>query len=148
MSRYEYMKLPINLFPPEIIEQYNLLPLVHDDNHVYMEILKGMYGLPQAGKLANDQLKTHLQKFGYIHSDKTNGLWNHQTLDTVFTLVVKNFDIKYTSKEDANHLISALKYSYRITIDWTGRHFVGINLQWNYKLRICDLPMPGYIKKS
>ena len=80
MSRYEYMKLPINLFPPEIIEQYNLLPLVHDDNHVYMEIRKCMYGLPQAGRLANDQLKKHLQKYGYIHSDKTNGLWTHLTL--------------------------------------------------------------------
>ena len=96
MKKYEHMKLPINLFPPEIVEQYNLFPLVHDDDHVYMEIKKGMYGLPQAGRLANDQLKQHLQKYGYIHSNRTNRLWTHQTLDTVFTLVVDNFGIKHT----------------------------------------------------
>jgi hypothetical protein len=28
--------------------EYKLLPLVHRD-HVYVEIHKGMYGLPQAG---------------------------------------------------------------------------------------------------
>ena len=148
MSRYEYVKLPINLFPPDIISQYKLLPLVHDDDHVYMEIQKGMYRLPQAGRLANDQLKKHLQKYGYIHSKKTNGLWTHQTLDTVFTLVVNNFRIKYISKENENHLINALKDLYKVTIDWTGRHFIGINLQWNYTLRNCNLSMPGYVKKA
>ena len=62
MKQYEYIKLPINLFPPEIIEQYNSLTLVHYDDHVYMEIRKGMYGSSKAGGLANDQLKHHLQK--------------------------------------------------------------------------------------
>ena len=136
MKRYEYMKLPINLFPPEIVKQYNLLPLVHDDDHVYTEIQKCMYGLLQAGRLANDQLKQHLQKYGYIHSNRTNGLLTHQTLDTVFTLVVDNFGIKYTSKENTNHLISALQDLYKITIDWTGQHFIGIDLWWNNKLQI------------
>ncbi len=37
MERYEYMKLPIKLIPPEIIAQYNLLALV-SDGYVYMEI--------------------------------------------------------------------------------------------------------------
>jgi hypothetical protein len=36
----------------EIIKQCNLLPLVHHD-YIYMEIWKGMYGLPQAGILVN-----------------------------------------------------------------------------------------------
>ena len=52
MERYEYMRPPISLIHDEIIEQYNLLPLVQD-GWVYMEIQKVIYGLPQAGLLAN-----------------------------------------------------------------------------------------------
>ena len=63
MNRYEYMKLPLDIIAEEIIQQYNLRNLAHK-YFVYMEIQKGMYGLPQAGKIANDKLKLHLAKFG------------------------------------------------------------------------------------
>jgi hypothetical protein len=52
MDTFEYMRIPTKLIPHEIIDQYNLLPLV-SDRHVYIEVQKGMYGLPQAGILAN-----------------------------------------------------------------------------------------------
>ena len=41
------MQLPISIIPDEIIEQYNLRELEHDGK-VYIEIQKGMHGLPQA----------------------------------------------------------------------------------------------------
>ena len=148
MKRPEYMKLPIDIIPQEIIDQYNLLPLVHTDNHVYLEITKGMYGLPQAGRIANDQLREHLEKHGYVHSNVTNGLWTHKTRDTVFTLVVDDFAVKYTSKENIDHLFSALKEIYRITIDWEGKHFIGIDLNWDYDARTCELSMPDYVRKA
>jgi hypothetical protein len=47
------MRIPIKLIRQEIIDQYNLLPLV-SDGHVYIEVQKGMYGLPQAGILSNE----------------------------------------------------------------------------------------------
>jgi hypothetical protein len=40
MDSFEYMRIPIKLIPHEIIEQYNLLPLV-SDGHVYIEVHKG-----------------------------------------------------------------------------------------------------------
>jgi hypothetical protein len=55
IDSFEYMRIPIKLNPHEIIEQYNLLPLVYD-GHVYIEVQKGMYGLPQAVILANQSL--------------------------------------------------------------------------------------------
>jgi hypothetical protein len=63
MEHYEYMRLPLTVIPPEIIVQYNLLPLVHN-GYTYMEIRKGMYGLPQAGILANKKLTKHLAPDG------------------------------------------------------------------------------------
>jgi hypothetical protein len=53
MERYKYMhSIPIALIPSEIIKEYNLLPLAHK-GHIYIEICRGMYGLPQADLLAN-----------------------------------------------------------------------------------------------
>jgi hypothetical protein len=37
MDTFEYMCIPIKLIPQEIIDQYNLLPLV-SDGHIYMEV--------------------------------------------------------------------------------------------------------------
>ena len=45
----EWMKLPLKIIPTEIIQQYNLDKLP-DNDWVYIEILKAMYGLKQAGK--------------------------------------------------------------------------------------------------
>ena len=65
MSRYEYMKLALDLFPYKIIEQYNLRSLVCPNSWIYMEICKGMPGLKQAGRITNDRLKIHLTQFEY-----------------------------------------------------------------------------------
>jgi hypothetical protein len=64
MTQYEYMCIPHQMLPPTIMEQYNLTPLIHN-NSVYVEIRKGMYGLPQPGKLANNELITALAPFAY-----------------------------------------------------------------------------------
>ena len=76
MERPEYMRMPIKLIPDEIIQEYNLLSLV-TDGWVYIKIVKGMYGLPQAGKLTNDLLKKRLAMWGYHPVKITPGLWRH-----------------------------------------------------------------------
>ena len=62
-NRYEYINVPLDIIPEEIIQQYNLRNLAHK-GFVYMEIQKFMYGLPQAGKISNDKLNLHLAKYG------------------------------------------------------------------------------------
>ena len=59
MGRYEYMKISLVILPEEIIAQYNLLQLA-SDGWVYLEIHKGMPGLKQADRIANDRIKIHL----------------------------------------------------------------------------------------
>ena len=51
MNRYEYMKIPVKHIPEDIMIQYNLEHLIVND-HIMVEIRKGMYGLPQAGIIA------------------------------------------------------------------------------------------------
>jgi hypothetical protein len=52
LQRFEYMKMVLSRFPEEIVQKYNLNALAVD-GWVYIEIRKGVYGLKQAGLLAN-----------------------------------------------------------------------------------------------
>jgi hypothetical protein len=56
LIRFEYLVINISSLPQEIIDEFGLLELAHD-GRVYVEIQKGMYGLPQAGILANELLQ-------------------------------------------------------------------------------------------
>ena len=56
MARYEYMSLKIAELPQDFIDVYKLYDKTTKDGYVYLEIRKGMYGLPQAGILAQKLL--------------------------------------------------------------------------------------------
>ena len=146
MDRYEYMRMPIDLIPQEVIDHYDLLPKVKN-GFVYMEIIRGMYGLPQAGVLANKLLKQRLSKHGYYEVPHTPGLFRHVTRPIWFTLVVDDFGIKYVGKDNIDHLLNALREEYKIEVDWTGTLYCGITLNWNYEERWVDTSMPEYIPK-
>jgi hypothetical protein len=77
-----------------MIEKYNLIEL-SQDGKVYIETQKGMYGLSQAGILANELLQRNLAKDGYRTTQHTHGLWTHDTRPILFSLVVDDFGVKY-----------------------------------------------------
>ena len=56
MEGFKYMKLPFDIIHEEIINQYNLRLLEHDNGYVKIEIRKGMYSVPRAGCIVNNQL--------------------------------------------------------------------------------------------
>eukprot|EP00957_Ditylum_brightwellii_P177264 13503691-Ditylum_brightwellii.AAC.1 len=132
MTCYEYMKIHISLIPPKAIKQYNLNDITDSSGNMHVEIRKGMYGLPQAGRIAHSKLKLHLAQYGYKPVPIMPGLWQHKDRDITFCLVVDDFGIKYTTKNDLEHLITALQEIYRIKIDMTGELLCDITLQWNY----------------
>jgi hypothetical protein len=65
--------------PQETIDKYDLLNLAQDGK-VYIEIQKGMYGLPQARILANELLQRNLAKDGYLPTQHTHTGFGHMTL--------------------------------------------------------------------
>ena len=50
------MKMKLDILPDNIVKNYNLRNIVHN-GWVYFIIKKGMYGLKEAGVLANNLLK-------------------------------------------------------------------------------------------
>jgi hypothetical protein len=144
LPRFEYMKMLLSRFPDEIIQKYNLKALTVY-GWVYIEIRKGMYGLKQAGLLANQLLQTRLEPFGYYPARHTPGLGLNKTRPISFTLVVDDFAVKYVGKQHAEHLRSALLRTYELTTDWTATVYSGMTLKWDYNKRTYDISMPGYV---
>ena len=71
------MRLKMEDIPENVIEKYELKSK-EEDCQVYVEIRKGMYGLPQAGILAQKLLEKRLKNKGYYQSMYTPGLWLHE----------------------------------------------------------------------
>jgi hypothetical protein len=65
IDHFEYMRIPVTTIPADVYPSlYDLAPLVHN-GYIYIEIQCGMYGLPQAGGIANDALLPLLAAHGY-----------------------------------------------------------------------------------
>ena len=86
--------------------------------------------------------------YGYYPSKRTPGLWLHKTRKISFTLVVDDFGVKYIKKSDANHLFNSIKTKYPLKVDWEGKKYLGIDLDWNYDKKQVVLSMKGYNPKA
>lgn len=122
MKRKEHMLVHKRMIPPEIIIAYNLQNMFHND-HTLMEISKEMYGFPQAGRLVYGKLAGVLSEVGFEVTTHTPGLFNQKTRPIIFCLVVDDFGVKYTSKNDVEFLLALLRKHYALTADWEGRQF-------------------------
>ena len=105
-----------------------------------------MYGIPKTGQIAQDALVKHLEPYVYHYSRKTPGPWTHNSRQINFTLVVNEFGVKYSGKDHALHLKSALEDKYKVNIDWEGKLFIGIAMKWDYEKITVQLSMPSYLR--
>ncbi len=80
----------------------------------------------------------------------TPEVWSHIWRPIQFVLIVNDFGAEYVGKNHANHLITVLNKHYKMSEDWEGKSFAGINLAWNYAPRhqdcSCCLSMDSYVK--
>ena len=77
---------------------------------IYIRANRGIYGLSQAGLLANKLLEKRLNKHGYHQSN-----WNFGCVSNTFTMVVDDFGVKYVGEEHVNHLKATLEEHYKLT---------------------------------
>ena len=74
LTRPESLRLSLKDIPEEIIKEYKLRNIAADNGSIYIEVTKGMYGLPQSRRLANKLLEKRLNKHGYYQSKLVPGL--------------------------------------------------------------------------
>jgi hypothetical protein len=100
----EYIRFNRESIPTEIWEPYQLDQYVDEHGYIFARVDKGMYGLPQAGKVGIDFLLPRLREAGYRPTGIVPGLYKHESNSVIFTLVVDDFLIQFTHKQDMDHL--------------------------------------------
>jgi hypothetical protein len=148
IARYEYMQLQIADMPEDVITHYKLTDIATHDGYIFCEIQKGMYGLPQAGIIAQQLLKKCLKAHGYHQSTITPGLWKHDTQPISFFLIVDNFGVKYVGEENAQHLLDTVQKYNKCSCNWEGEQYYGLTIKWEYEGQKVHISMPGCVHKA
>jgi hypothetical protein len=73
----EYVCIKLSDILDEFIKEYILLSQ-DQDGWIYFEICQGCYGLPQAGILANNLLRSYRVAEGFYKAAFMPGLWHHK----------------------------------------------------------------------
>ena len=132
MRKYEHLQMHMSDIPDDVQKQYKPNDKDTTNRYVHVEIQKGMYGLLQAGWLAQDLLEKRIKQHGYYQSKLTPGLWLHKKW-IQFSLIVDDFRVKYTDRQDAEHLHNILTQHYKISMDFTGQKYIDVTLDWDYQ---------------
>jgi len=145
MERPEYLRVTLKQLPEETIEEFSLDQYI-DRGVVYFEVNKGMYGLKQAGLLANDRIVTLFDKHGYKQSKYIPQLFFSEDKSTAFCLVVDDLLIK-ANEANRDKLYECLRTQYEIVTDNTGSKYLNIDIRRDKTNKLVGLSMRGYLDR-
>ena len=128
LEHFQYMEIPVHLIPQEFIDLYQLKDKIRN-TFVYCKFIHRMYGIREAGVLANKIPKECLETHDCAEVNHTPGLFKHLTQSVWSTLTVDHVGIKYIGKHNVLHLVNVLKSHYNMEMDWTGGLYCGITLK-------------------
>jgi hypothetical protein len=107
-----------------------------------------MYGLLQAGVIAQKLLAKKLKEYGYIQSKTIPGLWTHEWQPITFSLIVDNFGVKYIGEEHAQHLLQTVQKYYTCLFKKEGGKCCGLTIKWDYVGKKVHLLIPSCVEKA
>ena len=124
--------------------RYNIV----EGGYVYVKINKAWFGLRQSCKIPHNDFVQHLNKQGYVQAKNSDRLFFHGLCDISFTLVVDDFGIQYTNKDDVNHLISLMQGMCKFKVDFDTKQYIEIHLKWNDLEQTIRYAMKGYVEQA
>jgi hypothetical protein len=152
METPEYFTERVENIPPNIIEEYNMAPLIYKDHkrqsRVMFEVNKGLYGLPQASLLAHLQMNKHLAQIGYHECIETPCLYTNTQNRLAFTLVVDDFCVYYEDTEEVDKLLEHIEKAYVITRDWECESYLGMRIQFSQDHDEVAISIPDYVQRA
>ncbi len=141
----EYVRIKITDIPKEFILEYDLAEKGDHNGWIYFEIWCCCYGLPQAGILADNLLRGHLEKEGYYEATTKPGLWKHKWQPIQFCLIVDDFGVEYVGIEHFNHLLAVLQWYHQVQTNMAGNKIAGLNVQWGFPSKRLRIDMNSYV---
>ena len=103
--------------PQEFVENI-ILQKNHTMDTSMQEYQRERMDPPKAVRIVQDTLVKNLETYVYHPTRKNTRLWKHNSQPISFTLVADNFGVKYSGKEHALHLKTALETKNKVTTDW------------------------------
>ena len=85
---------------------------------------------------------------GHIKDPLVKGFFKHKEQNVDFTLVVDDFLVQHTHKEDLDHLAASVRKHHNFKVDEDTKQCVGISLNWDHNRQTVRLSMPGCIKQA
>ena len=146
LPRPEYIRIPLKFLSQKVLDKHTLHQHIHN-NSVLFEVTKSMYGLPHAGKIAQDILIERLATHGY-HQTSTICLFRHSTNGVAFALVVDDFGVKFKDLAGAEDLIRCLQLYYTLTIKMDATKFLGLTIAVDHTAREVRISAPSVIPKA
>ena len=146
MERPEFLRIPTKLFSAAVLDDLDLRRFI-DGDAIFFKVKRTMYGLPQAGYLAQQGLIKHLNSHGYVEDPVVPMLFTHESRNISFTLVVDDFCVAYHDSADLDHLVAALRSRYKLTVDLDGSKYLGMTIAHDRAKRELRISMPGYVAK-
>ena len=114
MARSKYMRLKLSDLPENVISHYNLEEKVTTDSWVYIEITRGMYGLPHAGLISQQLLEKDST------SRATNKVKSHRIFGCTNGALSTSLSVLTTlvSSTSANNMLTTLFLFSKSTIKY------------------------------
>ena len=119
-------------FPDDVIDHHQLKDKADARGFVYVKCIKGMYGLPHAGIIAQQLFEELLNFHDYYQSTTTPVYQRHKWRPISFLLILDHFVVKYVGKEHVHHLLKFIRENYTVSRYCYGSKYSGISLDWYY----------------
>ena len=87
------------------------------DGYVYLEICKGNLWIAPVRIVGVTVIEENIRNAWVQKNHNIAMVWTHHWCPIQFALVVDDFGVKYTGKENAKFLMIGLKYDYKISVD-------------------------------
>jgi hypothetical protein len=147
-----YMKISFEQLSPATIIKYSL-EQHRSKGFALVEVTSALYGMPEAGRIAQDKLVAILALHGYIEEERSEKMCLFRSTDpnnrTAFIVHTDDFCIKFHDEAEAEKVITLLKDNgYITTVDREGKKFCGTTLSHDLALQRFHISQPGYLSNS
>jgi hypothetical protein len=129
MPELKYVCIKILDIPDEFIDECKLTTGLDHNGWIYFEICLGCYGLPQAGILAHNLLRSRLEAKGFYEAASTPSLWHPKWRPIQFCLIVDDFGVEYVGLEHFNYLLGILKIFHGMQYNMASNKFAVMDIE-------------------
>lgn len=150
LERPEHMRLKLSEVSDWALAHFNFARYVQPGaDTVLLQVVYGIYGLPQSGLLAQRRLKVHLADHGYAESQLTPCHFTHIPGPIEFLLVVDDLGISTEGDGPALRQFDVLQKRCPLKVDMTGSKFIGFQVEFEYVSKAadrgCRISIPGSV---